>query len=187
MKYDDVTLDICMVRDSLSLALMRYIPRSYGSSSTKLVLDFKENQPLALAKVRDLALAALGGYREPGEFRQGCLVALPPHTAHGVNAPCEYLCAELARAFPGLVHLKGAFQRMSCVEKSATAPPGKRPTFTDHVRSIRYNGPHIDCHRRVIMVDDVLTRGELARACRGILRHATSCKDVRGFFVAKTV
>lgn len=187
MKYDDIELDMQWFPQILSLALIKYFPGMYTFSPTKLVLDFKENQPLALRKVRNLALEALRDYDDLEEFRSGYLMALPSHDPNKVNAPCEQLCAELASAFPHqLVHLEQVLRRVSKVEKSATAPSGKRPTYAHHVRSIVYAGPQINSTERIIMVDDVLTLEATSRACRDILKQATSCKDVQGFFVAKT-
>jgi hypothetical protein len=184
MKYDSVNLDrdVQWFQNLLSLALIRYIPQAYTSSSTKLILDFKEHQVLAREKVRDLALEALREHAELKAFRRGYLVALPAHEKGSINAPCEYLCAELAQAFPDqLWHLGWALRRTTSVAKSATAPPGARPTFADHYQSIRYAGPPIDCREQIIMVDAVLTRGATSRACYDILRQATGCKNVRGF------
>lgn len=187
MKYDDIELDMQWFPHILSLTLIKYFPRIYTASPTKLVLDFKENQPLALRKVRNLALEALRDYEELEEFRRGYLVALPSHDPNKVNAPCEYLCAELARAFPHqLVYLGQVLKRVIKVEKSATAPSGKRPTYADHISSIAYAGPQINSRERIIMVDDVLTLEATSSACRDILKQATGCKDVQGFFVAKT-
>jgi hypothetical protein len=190
--YDDVSLEgMEWFQDILSFTLIKYFPRKGNSpdipSSTKLVWGFKDNLPLALSKVRDLAFEALRDYEDFEEFRWGYLVVLPSHSAGSINMPCEYLCAELARAYPGqLVHLKQALRRTTTVERSATAPAGQRPTYIEHKNSIVYDGPKVSSGAKIIMVDDVLTRGETSNACRDILKRATGCKDVRGFFVAKT-
>ena len=187
--YEDVELDVTWIPRDRYLTLIQYTQynRRIYSPGTKLILDFKQYQTRALKKVRDLTLQVLRDYEGMEEFRYGYLVALPGHKAGSVNAPCEWLCAELARAFPRrLVHLKQALRRVTDVEKSATAPPGRRPTSADHIQSIRYVGQQTNPNVRIIMVDDVLTRGETARACRAILRNATGCTDVRGLFVART-
>jgi len=187
--YEDVKLDVTWVPRDRYLTLIQYTQynRRTRPPGTILILDFKQYQTRALKKVRDLTLQVLRDYEGMEEFRSGYLVALPGHKAGSVNAPCEWLCAELARAFPRrLVHLKQALRRVTDVEKSATAPPGRRPTSADHIRSIRYVGQQTNPNVRIIMVDDVLTRGETARACRAILRNATGCTNVRGLFVART-
>lgn len=188
MKYDDVELDMQWFDDCNALTLIKYFPKVYTETTTKLILDFKENQHFALRKVRNLALEALRDYEDLEEFHRGYLVALPSHTAGCANKPCEYLCAELARAYPQqLIHLPQALQRVHSVEKSATAPSGQRPTYTDHITTISYTSrQRIHPRARIIMVDDVLTRGETSRACRDILKKATGCTDVLGFFVART-
>lgn len=191
MKYDDIELELQWFRieDILALTLIKYLPKRGGqvlAPVSGLVLDFKQNKQLALWKVKDLAFEALDD-EELEEFRQGYLVTIPGHEARSINRPCEYLCAELAKVYPRqLVHLKQALQRTITVAKSATAYYGQRPGYTDHIASIRYAGPRLDPNERIIIVDDVLTRGETSRACRDILRKATGCTDVLGLFVART-
>ena len=187
MKYDDVKLDVLWFPHDRHLTLIQYTSRT-RTPETKLIWDFKENQLPALRKVCNLAFQVLRDYEGLEMFRSGYLVAIPGHAAGGINAPCEYLCAALARAFPHqLVHLKQALERVVEVKKSSKVPPRARPTYADHIRSIRYAGPQINPHERIIMVDDVLTRGETSRACRDILMKATGCTDVLGLFVGKTL
>lgn len=192
MKYDDIDLTLQIFSHAYydSVSLIRYFPQIKGqslASESKLLLDFKGNKPLAREKVKDLALEALNDEEDLEEFCQGYLIALPSHAARSINEPCEYLCAELARAFPQLVHIRQGLKRVMNVEKSATAAPGERPNYNTHINSIVYAGQRIDPRMKMIMVDDVFTRGAISRACHDILKQATGCKDVRGFFVAKTV
>lgn len=185
--YDDVELEPLWIEDDL-LALIKYIPGS-RNPAYKLVLDFKQNQPHALKKVRSLAIETLRGYQGLEKFCRGYLVSLPSHSAGSINEPCEYLCAELAKAYPRqLVHLKQALRRSTAVRKSATAPHGLRPTYDSHLASIQYiYRKQIDSNERIIMVDDVFTRGATSSACRDILMRDTGCTDVLGLFVARTM
>ncbi|HEU5375281.1 MAG TPA: hypothetical protein VFV38_07570 [Ktedonobacteraceae bacterium] len=185
--YDDVELEPQWFEDIHSLTLIKYPPKRKGiTPAYQFVIHFKNNNSWALRKARDLVLEVLN-YDDVEEFRRGYLVTIPGHEAGSINRPCEYLCAEMAKAYPRqLVHLRQALQRTITVAKSATAYYGQRPTYTDHFRSIRYAGPQLDSNERIIMVDDVLTRGETSRACRDILRKATGCTDVQGLFVART-
>lgn len=102
MKYDGVNLDmsVAWLQNMHTLTLIRYNAGVYTSPSTELVLDFKENQVRAREKVKSLALEALREQTGLEAFRRGYLVALPSHEQGSINAPCEYLCAELAKAFP---------------------------------------------------------------------------------------
>jgi predicted amidophosphoribosyltransferase len=187
MDYTDVELDLQWWPGNFSL--LRYPPVRRANKSTYLILDFKESKPLALEKVRHLAIQAFREIEgDLSRYTYRYLVALPRSKQDDLNGPCEYICSALAAKFSGLVHLKGALQRVVTVTKSATASPGERPNYDTHLSTIEYVGPSpLHPNSVIIMVDDVYTRGETSRACRDILRAATHCKDVLGCFIGRTI
>lgn len=188
MRYVDVELDL--QRWPRNFALLRYLPKRSGDAneSTYLLLDFKEGNPIALEKVRHLAIQA---FRESesslSSYSYRYLVALPTHEKNQPNESCEFICSALAAEFPGVISLRGALRREVTVPKSATASPGERPDYWSHLSTIKYVGPSpLSPNSIIIMVDDVYTQGETSRACRDILKPATHCKDVLGFFIGRT-
>lgn len=194
MKYNNVNLDTYWNDDGSNeegdLSLLEYPPLSQGnpSQATSLLLDFKEEQPLALEKVKDLALEAFQiAENDIFTYNPCFIVSIPSSSSEHLNVPCEYICKVLATHFPRLTHLRGALKRIETVPKSAIARPGERPDYDVHKRTIRYNGPTLNIPKSsVIMVDDIVTRRETSRACRDILKQATHCKSVLGFFIGRT-
>jgi adenine/guanine phosphoribosyltransferase-like PRPP-binding protein len=74
------------------------------------------------------------------------------------------------------------------VRKAAYAPPGERPGYFDHVRTIQYDGPRLNLNgKSVILFDDLLTRGDTSMACQKIIADATGCSRVIGIFLGRTL
>jgi predicted amidophosphoribosyltransferase len=80
--------------------------------------------------------------------------------------------------------------RIRAVPKSATAPPGRRPTVRAHYDSLRVApGPDLPDHEHLLLVDDVVTKGRtlLAAAIRlheafpGVRISAFALMRTRGF------
>ncbi len=190
MKYE--AIELAMQWEQQNLSLVKYSPQSSDqglTATSKFVLDFKNNQPSALQKARSLVLQALREIENDSpEYLRGYLVTVPSHTINQGNTPCEYLCAALVEAFPHqYVHLKQALRRVAEVPKSATSGRGNRPSYNDHCHSIRYIHPaSIRSGVPIILVDDILTKGETSRACRAILTRATNCQNIPGLFLART-
>jgi predicted amidophosphoribosyltransferase len=79
-----------------------------------------------------------------------------------------------------------ALRRIRTVAKSSLARPGERPTYLEHKESIEYVGKIRDEHSSVIMLDDVITQGNVSSACRDILKSQMRCKRVIGLFLGRT-
>lgn len=124
-----------------NLALMPYYPRSSASANdaTTFIIALKENDPRARALAFLLLAATIGRFRAviQDQYRRRYLVTIPSHEAGRYNVPCEDLCRALTRAFPWLAHVPTALRRVDTVRKSAAAPPGQRPTYEDHRRTIQ--------------------------------------------------
>lgn len=114
------------------------------------------------------------------------IVCAPPHGRGFASPSSEFFCEQIANRF-SLTHIPRALERTKFVRKAAYAPPGQRPTYNDHLDSIKYPGPSLDLRGRdILLFDDVLTSGDTSDACRDILIAATGCKLVVGLFLART-
>jgi len=115
------------------------------------------------------------------------LVSIPSHDVGGTSTSIESVCRALEKRFSWLTYMPEALVRTDSVPKSARAGPGGRPSYFDHLASIKYGGPKIRLQGpTIIMLDDVMTRGATSKACRTILHQATDCKQVTGIFVGRT-
>jgi len=80
-------------------------------------------------------------------------------------------------------------QRCEKVVKSAHAPPGKRPSVEKHCKTIAIDvsvTPTIHPHRRITVLDDVITRGATLLACVIRLREYFPDATVCGFALVRT-
>jgi predicted amidophosphoribosyltransferase len=84
-----------------------------------------------------------------------------------------------ARVWPGL-------RRTIAVRKSATAAAGARPTTREHYESFSFSKP---CEQlsKVILVDDVITKGRTLLAAAGRVRDVLPHADVRAFALIRTL
>lgn len=83
------------------------------------------------------------------------------------------------RVWPGL-------ERRCAVRRSATAPTGERPTVREHYESFsvaRWPAP-LD---RILLVDDVVTKGRTLFAAATRLRDEFPYSDVRAFALVRTL
>jgi hypothetical protein len=190
-----------------------------ANDTTRLILDFKEAKPLAIATVVEFATRAFVANRKAFEQRGVSHVVVAPTSIAGErNEGCEQLAASLASRF-GLAHLPGALVRTTPVPSSHL---GGALSAEAHVASMAFSGPSLRrpvrtrlycevCRRAdfrttngltwhlehihglvepttdpaVLLVDDVITNGRTAEACRQVLATATGGQVV-GFFVGKT-
>jgi hypothetical protein len=127
----------------------------------------------------DVLLVPVPGNRSPG--RRGTWVA-------------ERLAGELVTAgmgcavWPGLVRLRR-------VRKSATAMAGERPTVQEHCASLAVAlrkpfpaGIDIPIPGiRLLLVDDIVTKGRTLFAAAGVLRQRFPTAQIRAFALARTL
>jgi hypothetical protein len=113
---------------------------------------------------------------------------LVPVPRSAPRAGGTWAAAELARAlveagvgsamWPGL-------HRISAVRKSATAKKGCRPSVARHFDSFRLEPPGIRPHR-VVIIDDVITKGRTLLAAAARLREALPETQIRAFALLRT-
>ena len=113
-----------------------------------------------------------------GFFPRGCvLVPVPgsaPSTCARASVAAELAIALLQQGLGGMVW--NGLRRVRAVRKSATAPPGLRPTVMDHYASFRVDAfqremgwPH-----HLVLVDDVVTKGRTLLAAAARLHESFS-------------
>jgi hypothetical protein len=171
--------------------LLRYVPKRLEkeTETTRLILDFKRDNPEAVQVAVSLLVSAIKGMEAEFRDKRLCryVLAIPPSSAGRPRPSAERACFEIADTFNWLTYLRGALIRASSLQKSATSPPEERPTYEDHIRTISYNGPRIPAgDNNILMFDDILTKGTTSKACRDILKQATGCNLVTGLYLGRT-
>lgn len=83
------------------------------------------------------------------------------------------------RVWPGL-------ERRCAVRRSATAPNGERPTVCQHYESFSVARTPTPLHR-ILLVDDVITKGRTLFAAAMRLRDEFPFADVRAFALVRTL
>jgi hypothetical protein len=175
--------------DGTNLCVLPYRSKRSGTNNavTEFILDFKGGVAQAVALgtklIVEVAESIDSVFREA---KCGYILAAPPHGVGKAKRPSESACKALAEALE-IEHLVGALERTEPVQKAAYAPPGQRPTYLDHERTIQYDGPKLNLKGKgVILFDDLLTRGDTSKACRTIITDATGCSKVIGIFLGRT-
>ena len=77
-------------------------------------------------------------------------------------------------------------RRVRRVRKSATASPGSRPTVAEHYDSFAVERG-VAAPSRIILVDDVVTKGRTLLAAAARLREAFPRSDIRAFALLRTM
>ncbi|MGC2029338.1 MAG: phosphoribosyltransferase [Steroidobacteraceae bacterium] len=112
---------------------------------------------------------------------------MPGSTPHseGDSWTAEHLAVALLKvglggaAWPGL-------HRVRAVRKSATAAPGYRPTVSVHYESFVLEPPTI-VPKRIVLIDDVVTKGRTLLAAASRVQEAFPCSQIRAFALLRTM
>lgn len=107
----------------------------------------------------------------------------------GATLPNERLAAELVRAGLGS-RTWAVLRRARAVRKSATAPPGVRPTVQTHYASFALEDlvrePGLDAVD-MLLIDDVITKGRTLLAAAARLHDAYPQARIRAFVLLRTM
>lgn len=193
-------------------ALFGYIPVRFAQSDddkyvNRLVLDFKEGKPAAIAAVAVLAATHIfrldsGTFtsedilKMPGFLPYGTAIAIPSSKVSVGSVGINQLVNTLTSSHAHLINQPMAVVAGDEVLRRHTAletPSHKvKKTMSEHLQTIRLEKkagvrlaqpPMTD---RYVIFDDVYTRGETFGACKALIRKAHPRAQVRGFFVART-
>jgi hypothetical protein len=128
--------------------------------------------------MRDPRLAAL--------FARGAVLVPVPGSTPTSDAPWAALqlavaLSEVGFALPVWVGLRREF----AVRKSARARSGLRPSVAQHYESFSVV-PLTSPVRKIILVDDVVTKGRTLLAAAARLRAELPCTDIRAFALMRT-
>jgi hypothetical protein len=167
-----------------------YSPRAAGlvaEASRRLCQRVKEVDPVWLPRyagwvyrtsLRDPQLAAL--------FTGGAVLVPVPGSAPSGDAP--WAASQLAFALRdvGLAHhVWVGLWRQIAVRKSATAPSTARPTVREHYESFSVVPPTTEV-AKVVLIDDVITKGRTLLAAAARLQAQLPHADVRAFALIRT-
>lgn len=194
-------------------ALFGYIPVRFAQSDderyvNRLVLDFKEGNPVAIATVAGIAATKIFNLDPgthiteeildmPGFLPYGAAIAVPSSKI-GVGSTGINLLIETLTSPHGLPRWEKVnavvagdeiFRRHTALE---TPSHKVKKVMSDHLQTIRLEkktGVRLmkpSMTDRYVIFDDVYTRGETFGACKALIREAHPRAKVRGFFVART-
>ncbi len=103
----------------------------------------------------------------------------------GTMTVAEHLATAMAAAGLGGGIWNG-LRRVRPVRKSATAPPGSRPTVANHYDSFAIEAATA-LPPRVVLVDDVITKGRTLLAAAARLQEAFPVAEIRAFAMLRTM
>lgn len=118
--------------------------------------------------------------------RETCFVPVPGSTLHSGSVwAAERLATALHGAGLGKAVWTGLY-RTHAVRKSATALSGHRPTVRQHYESLAVAYSYVP-PSRILLVDDVITRGRTILAAALRLHEALPNADIRAFALVRTM
>jgi hypothetical protein len=146
-----------------------------------------DEEAVRLAADRVLDCWRFGSFGDEFFGPEVILVPAPgraPLVAGAVERASRYCDALVARGLASGV--EPLVERATAVAKSAYAAPGERPDVESHRASMRLRRSLIE-PRRVLVVDDVVTRGATLMAAASCIAEAWPDCEVRGFALVRTI
>ena len=143
-----------------------YFPKRFAESRTHIatlhILELKRGDSDAVRYFGDM-LAPRIAKKQPVP----AIVAMPGHEV-GVAAPNSGLRQVIDR-IDGALDLSDCLARTVEIPKSAGAAPGMRRTAKEQIETMEVDRPERLAGKHVILMDDVITKGETMRAARYLL------------------
>ena len=119
-------------------------------------------------------------------FTSDAVLVPVPGSARSGEAPWAALRLAVALSEVGFaLRIWTGLRRWYAVTKSATAPIAGRPTVQQHYDSFEVI-PAAGSFRRVVLIDDVITKGRTLLAAALRLRLELPLSDIRGFALIRT-
>jgi hypothetical protein len=168
-----------------------YSPRAEGwlaEASRQLCDRVKSSDPLWLPRYAGFVYrSSLGDRHLAALFAPDAVLVPVPGSARSGEAP--WAAFRLARALGEVgfaLRMWTGLRRRYAVTKSATAPSARRPTVHQHYDSFAVM-PAAKPIRRVVLIDDVITKGRTLLAAAARLRNELPYSDIRGFALIRTL
>lgn len=172
-------------------ALLAYSPRGQAEVSRRsqnVCYRIKAGDPATLDRALQLLREHVDGGRVLSSFFGPDVALVPmPRSAPlvaGALWPADVICRSivgrgLARA------IVPCLTRQSAVPKSARAPRGERPSVSQHFESMAARAM-VGLADRVLLVDDVVTKGSTALAAASRLAEVYPTADITLFALVRT-
>ena len=115
----------------------------------------------------------------------GILVPVPRHSPlwKGALWPAHRIAEELLRVGIG-ERLALCLERKKSLPQASSGPAEKRPTVSEHYDSIHVT-PSLESPKRIVLIDDVVTKGATLIACATRLKEAFPSAEIVAFSVAR--
>jgi hypothetical protein len=170
-----------------------YSPRGVGfvSEGSRLVCErVKRSDPVWLPRYAGCVIELLERHRCFRSVFAGAPVLVPVPGSEPADVGRSWAAAHLAVALKqfGLGCATWiALRREFAVRKSSQAPAGTRPTVHEHYQSFLVSTASRDRPEKIILIDDVITKGRTLFAAATRLQVALPQADIRGFALIRTM
>ncbi len=169
-----------------------YSPRGTGlvSECSRLVCErVKRSDPVWLPRYAGSVLELAERH---GQFRgvfAGAPVLVPiPGSEPSDGGPWAAAHLAVALSELGLARASWlALRRQFAVRKSSRAPAGRRPTVQEHYQSFLVGARVLETPEKIILIDDVITKGRTLFAAAARLQAALPHAEIRGFALIRTL